>query len=68
MVVAAGFEQVDIHFRSPVSETGRLQHVPNTGLTPELTEAVGTINSNIDRLNERLFTYLDFAVIGVKQG
>tara|TARA_Y100000588_G_C14238320_1_gene918269 strand:- start:686 stop:2005 length:1320 start_codon:yes stop_codon:yes gene_type:complete len=68
LVVAAGFEQVDIHFRSPVSETGRLQHVPNTGLTPELTEAVGTINSNIDRLNERLFTYLDFAVIGVKQG
>ena len=38
------------------------------GLTPEFEEVVRTVNANIDRLNERLFTYLDYAVIGIKGG
>lgn len=68
LVVAAGFEQVDVHFRSPIAESGRLQHVTSDGLTPEFEEVVRTVNANIDRLNERLFTYLDYAVIGIKGG
>ena len=68
LVVAAGFEQVDVHFRSPIAESGRLQHVTSDGLTPEFAQVVRTINANIERLNERLFTYLDYAVIGIKGG
>lgn len=66
LVVAAGFEDVDVHFRSPVEPAGRLQRIPEEGLPPELAAAVRTINGNVDRLNERIFTYLDYAVIGVR--
>ena len=66
LVVAAGFERVDVHFRSPIAESGRLQRAAGDSLTPPLKDIVQTINANVDRLNERLFTYLDYAVIGVK--
>jgi O-antigen chain-terminating methyltransferase len=66
LVVAAGFEDVDVHFRSPVEPAGRLQRIPEEGLPPALTAAVRTLNGNVDRLNERMFTYLDYAVIGVR--
>jgi O-antigen chain-terminating methyltransferase len=66
LVVAAGFERVDVQFRSPIAESGRLQRAAAEGLTPPLTEIVRTLNANVDRLNERLFTYLDYAVVGFK--
>ena len=66
LVVAAGFEQVDVHFRSPIAETGRLELATSEGLTSELADVVRTINANVERLNERLFTYLDYAIIGIK--
>jgi len=68
LVVAAGFEGVDIHYRSPIAEAGRLQHVPTTGLPQNVADIVQTVNANVDRLNERLFTSLDYAIIGAKGG
>ena len=66
LVVAAGFEQVDVHFRSPIAEGGRLQHATADNLVAPLAHIVQTMNANVDRLNERLFTYLDYAVIATK--
>ena len=66
LVVAAGFEHVDVHFRAPIAETGRLQPVATADLTGPSAEIARVINRNVERLNERLFTYLDYAVIGSK--
>jgi len=66
LVVASGFEQVDVHFRSPIAESGRLQRADAESLAAPLRDIVRTMNANVDRLNERLFSYLDYAVIGVK--
>ncbi len=64
LVVAAGFEGVDIHFRSPIAEAGRLQRVATDALPREVAGLAQTVNANVDRLNERLFTNLDYAIIG----
>ena len=66
LVVAAGFENVDIHFRSPIAEAGRLQRARTDGLPRDVADLVHTVNANVDRLNERLFTFLDYAVIASK--
>ena len=66
LVVAAGFEGVDIHFRSPIADAGRLQRAQTAGLPLAVADLAQTVNANVDRLNERLFTFLDYAVIGVK--
>jgi len=66
LVVAAGFERVDVHFRAPIAETGRLQQVATADLAGPSAEIARVINRNVERLNERLFTYLDYAVIGSK--
>jgi SAM-dependent methyltransferase len=66
LVVAAGFERVDVHFRAPIAESGRLQQVPTADLPAPSAEIARVINRNVERLNERLFTYLDYAVIAVK--
>ncbi len=66
LVVAAGFERADVHFRSPIAEGGRLQHAPTTGLPAGVAELAQAVNANVDRLNERLFTFLDYAIIAIK--
>src|SRR5262249_40761172 len=66
LVVATGFEQVDVHFRSPVAQEARLQSVEIEKLAAPLLEIVRIVNANVDRLNERMFTCLDYAVIGSK--
>jgi O-antigen chain-terminating methyltransferase len=66
LVVAAGFERVDVHFRSPVAEGGRLQPVDVAEPAGPLAELARVMNGNVERLNARLFTYLDYAVIGAK--
>jgi SAM-dependent methyltransferase len=66
LVVAAGFERVDVHFRSPIAEEGRLQTVAVAGLAGPIADLAHALNANVQRLNDRLFTYLDYAVIGEK--
>src|SRR4029450_13102591 len=64
LVVAAGFEGGDSHFRSPIAGGGRLKRVQTAGLPQPVAELAQTVNANVDRLNERLFTVLDYAIIG----
>jgi 2-polyprenyl-3-methyl-5-hydroxy-6-metoxy-1,4-benzoquinol methylase len=66
LVVAAGFDGADIHFRSPIAEGGRLQRDRTDNVPRDVADLVQTVNANVDRLNERLFTFLDYAVIARK--
>jgi len=60
-VRACGFSNVDVQFREPVDERDRLQHVASGD--PALASIVAAVNANADRLNARLFSYRDYAVV-----
>lgn len=62
LVNASGFQKVTVRFSSPVSEETKLQTVPSAPDRPESVEAV--FNENVGKLNDLLFTYLDYAAIG----
>jgi O-antigen chain-terminating methyltransferase len=66
LVRAAGLRDVTIEFRSPIPEADRLQAVPlpPSGLSPAVADLIDAFNANVNRLNARLFTHQDYAVIG----
>jgi SAM-dependent methyltransferase len=66
LVVAAGFENVEVQFRSPIAAQGRLEAVRVAGTSGDLAELARAFNANVERLNARLFTHLEYAVIGRK--
>lgn len=72
LLQASGFSNVEVVYRSPIAPDGRLKKVTpraeHFGETaPDvLTELVSSFNSNVDRLNDRMFSYQDFAVIATK--
>lgn len=64
LLIASGFGKVDLRFLEPVPDAVKLQPIapsPDSGLPERWVEA---FNTNVERLNRRLFTYLDYAVIG----
>jgi O-antigen chain-terminating methyltransferase len=61
LLVAAGFQQVDIRYRAPYPERDKLQPIPPHAA---LGDSVETLNANVERLNRLLFTWLDYAAIG----
>ena len=67
-VLASGFTSARIEWRSPVAPHDRLQAVRVPGdvdrATADLAEA---FNANVEKLNARIFTHLDYAVVGEKQ-
>ena len=72
MLQASGFSDVQIVYRAPIAEGGKLrrvsprpEHYGDTAQDP-LTELVSSFNSNVDRLNARMFSYQDFAAIATK--
>ena len=72
LLQASGFSDVRIVYRSPITEGGKLrrvtprpEHYCNTAQDP-LTELVSSFNSNVDRLNARIFSYQDFAAVATK--
>jgi len=72
LVQASGFAQVSVQFRAPVAEADRLQHVPllppreGKEHNPILVDLVDIVNSHADKLNSRLFTYMDYAIVARK--
>jgi len=63
-VRACGFSAVDVQFREPVDERDRLAHVtPAATSDPALAQIAAVVNANADKLNERLLSYRDYAVI-----
>ena len=79
LVVASGFHDVDVQFRSPIEESGKLERlaapvasgpggpgVSDAAGLRALTDLTRAFNANMDRLNERIFTYLDYAIIATR--
>ena len=73
LVVASGFHEVNVQFRSPIAEAGkleRLQAPAGGGADAAALKAVADLtrafNANMDRLNERLFTYLDYSIVAAR--
>ena len=72
LLQASGFSHVEIVYRAPIAEEGRLQRVParpeyfGDSSTDSLTMLVSSFNSNVDRLNARLFSFQDYAAVAVK--
>ena len=73
LVLASGFSAARIEYRSPVAAQDRLQPVPvrragdgaSAGHAPgdDGGDLVETFNANVEKLNARMFTYLDYAVV-----
>jgi len=72
LVQAGGFVSTEIRFRAPVADQDKLPLVrvaaPNVPVAPGSTDAAvrdlaEAVNEHAERLNSRLFTYRDFAVV-----
>lgn len=69
LVQASGFSSVAVQYRAPVPENDRLEHVPVSLLSesleqhPTLVFLVDAVNANADKLNARIFTFMDYAVV-----
>ncbi len=68
LVRASGFSHVEIEFRSPVDKPARLQPAlpPGPQTAQELADLINTFNDDVARLNSRLFTYQDYAVLATR--
>ena len=61
LLIASGFQRVDIRYRAPYPEHEKLQPIaPHASLG----DTVDTLNANVERINRLLFTWLDYAAIG----
>ena len=69
LVTASGFTSAAIEFRSPVPAQDRLQRVsvPDTA-EAALRDLAETSNANAEKLNARLFTHMDYAIVARKGG
>jgi SAM-dependent methyltransferase len=66
LVLASGFPAASLEYRSPVPERDRLQRAPETPAAAGLDQLVEAVNANVDKLNARLFTHLDYAIVASK--
>jgi SAM-dependent methyltransferase len=69
LVQTSGFANVDVRFREPVRDGDRLERLPPAeadavvAQRPELGALVAAINAHADKLNARLFSSMDYAVV-----
>jgi len=63
LVLASGFGRAEIQFRSPVPQQDRLQPIAALPDSP-VADLIETFNANVEKLNARMFTYLDYAIVG----
>jgi SAM-dependent methyltransferase len=64
LLIASGFQQIDIQYRAPYPEWEKLQPLASGRLETTLAEHVETLNANVEKINRLLFTYLDYAAVG----
>lgn len=62
LVTASGFSHADIRFRAPVEASDRLPRV-EVPADPSQAALAQVINAHADRLNTRLFSAMDYAVV-----
>jgi hypothetical protein len=66
LVRSAGFTAVDVQFRRPVRAEDRLDRVDAVAGGPEATALralADVVNAHADKLNGRLFSSMDYAVV-----
>jgi O-antigen chain-terminating methyltransferase len=64
LVLASGFPAASIEYRSPVPAEDRLQPALVAGdADPRAADLVEVFNANVEKLNARMFTNLDYAVV-----
>jgi hypothetical protein len=64
LVQASGFTAVNIEYRAPVTEADRLERVSiPAGIDPATAAVAAALNAHADKLNARLFSSMDYAVI-----
>jgi O-antigen chain-terminating methyltransferase len=66
LVVASGFQRVDLQWLSPYPADAKLQRIelpPDAG-TVAMTALARAFNENVDKANAVMFSYLDYAVVG----
>ncbi|HJR58762.1 MAG TPA: methyltransferase domain-containing protein [Vicinamibacterales bacterium] len=69
LVTASGFTQATIEFRSPVPPQDRLQPIATAvDADAVMQELAETFNANVEKLNARMFTHMDYAVVARKTG
>ena len=67
---ASGFQRTTVRYLVPYPDDGKLQRIPppdtlgTAGADRSLAAVVETFNGNVDKLNDLLFTHLDYAAIG----
>jgi SAM-dependent methyltransferase len=67
LVAASGFPHAEIEYRAPVAPEDRLHPIAAPAdAPPALADLAETFNANVDKLNSRLFTHRDYAVIGTR--
>jgi SAM-dependent methyltransferase len=67
LVQASGFSQVDVQYRRPVGPADRLDRVDLNALGvegPAIHALAAALNGHADKLNGRLFSSADYAVVG----
>jgi SAM-dependent methyltransferase len=65
LLIATGFQRVEIRYRAPYPEADKLQALAHSGGAPtSLDDMIETLNANVEKINRLLFTYLDYAAIG----
>ena len=67
LVTASGFPSPRIEYRSPVPPQDRLQPIAPGAPGGHSDELVEAFNANVEKLNARMFTYLDYAIVAEKQ-
>jgi SAM-dependent methyltransferase len=73
LVQARGFARVELDFRAPFADQDRLPIVPlpppragDAGRDLDLSDLAEALNGHAERLNARLFTHRDYAIIARK--
>jgi SAM-dependent methyltransferase len=60
LLIATGFQQVEVRYRAPYPEHEKLQPLPPQA---SLGDSVDTLNANVEKINRLLFTWLDYAAV-----
>jgi SAM-dependent methyltransferase len=63
LVQASGFRSAEIQYRSPFSQEDRLPTVALSTDQPLLSDLIDALNAHAERLNARLFTHRDYAIV-----
>lgn len=69
LLVASGYQRVEIQYREPYPDWNKLQPVSVEALgaiSATMGDLGGAFNENVQKLNALLFTYLDYAAVGEK--